>query len=240
MSGTSLGHTPAGEKWEFDESVASCFEDMLDRSIPEYREVRSLATHFAAKAARSRPGSAIIDLGCSDGLQIAALYEALGDSFEYVGCEISEAMRERAVDRLRGISELSLPKLDLRYDFPRPDSKASVVSSFLTLQFIPIEHRWALLQKSYDVLEPGGVFILVEKILGGSPVIDAAFRERYRLRKIEQGYSEEEVNRKALSLEGVLVPVSAEMNESMLSKAGFSDVECFWRWCNFAAWIAVR
>ena len=43
-----------------------------------------------------------------------------------------------------------------------------------------------------------------------------------------------------LDLEGVLVPVSAAMNERFLRNAGFAKVECFWRWMNFAAWIAVK
>lgn len=34
--------------------------------------------------------------------------------------------------------------------------------------------------------------------------------------------------------------MTARFNEEMLTDAGFSHVECFWRWCNFAGWIAVR
>jgi tRNA (cmo5U34)-methyltransferase len=44
----------------------------------------------------------------------------------------------------------------------------------------------------------------------------------------------------ALSLEGVLVPVTAAWNEYLLRSAGFSHVDCFWRWMNFAAWVAVK
>ena len=48
------------------------------------------------------------------------------------------------------------------------------------------------------------------------------------------------LTRKALSLEGVLVPASAEWNEGLLRQAGFAEVECLWRWLNFGAWLAVR
>jgi hypothetical protein len=34
------------------------------------------------------------------------------------------------------------------------------------------------------------------------------------------------------------VPVTARWNEDMVREAGFRDVDCIWRWCNFAAWIA--
>ena len=46
--------------------------------------------------------------------------------------------------------------------------------------------------------------------------------------------------RRRVALEGVLVPETASGNERLLRKAGFSDVECFWRWMNFASWVAVK
>ena len=61
----------------------------------------------------------------------------------------------------------------------------------------------------------------------------------YRL-KSAHGYSQEEIERKRLSLEGVLVPVTARWNEELLYMAGFRQVDCFWRWMNFAGWVAVK
>jgi tRNA (cmo5U34)-methyltransferase len=64
--------------------------------------------------------------------------------------------------------------------------------------------------------------------------------ERYYTMKARNGYTQEQIERKRLSLEGVLVPVTAHWNEELLRIAGFTQVDCFWRWMNFAAWIAVR
>ena len=36
------------------------------------------------------------------------------------------------------------------------------------------------------------------------------------------------------------MPVTAAWNEELLRTAGFGVVECFWRYLNFAAWVAVR
>mgnify|MGYP002682876247 CR=1 FL=1 len=49
-----------------------------------------------------------------------------------------------------------------------------------------------------------------------------------------------EIERKRLSLEGVQVPVTARWNEDMLRSAGFDKIECFWRWMNFAGWVAIK
>ena len=54
------------------------------------------------------------------------------------------------------------------------------------------------------------------------------------------GYTQEQIERKRLSLEGVLVPVTARWNEEMLRMAGFQQVDTFWRWMNFCGWVAVK
>ena len=77
-------------------------------------------------------------------------------------------------------------------------------------------------------------------MLGGSARVDGLFNELHHGLKRASGYSQEEIDRKRLSLEGVLVPVAAAWNEDLLRGAGFREVECFWRCLNFAAWIAVK
>jgi len=110
----------------------------------------------------------------------------------------------------------------------------------LTLQFIPIEYRQRLLRKIYESTEKGGVIILVEKILGNSALIDDVLLKKYYQMKEDNGYSSEDIARKRLSLEGVLVPMTAKWNEDMLYSAGFNYVDCFWRYLNFAGWIGVK
>lgn len=58
--------------------------------------------------------------------------------------------------------------------------------------------------------------------------------------KASNGYTQEQIERKRLSLEGVLVPVTAKWNEELLRMAGFVHVDSFWRWMNFAGWVAVK
>lgn len=43
-----------------------------------------------------------------------------------------------------------------------------------------------------------------------------------------------------LELEGVQVCVSSQHNIDLLQSAGFKSVDCFWRWINFAGWVAVK
>jgi tRNA (cmo5U34)-methyltransferase len=230
---------PAGPRWEFDQSVAEVFDDMLRRSIPQHDVMR----HAVNEVARAfiRPGTDVIDLGCSRGETLAPLIEEFGDSARYIACDVSRPMleicRERFAERTRS-GVVDVRECDLRHDFP--DGHASVIFSVLTLQFTPIEYRRRIVEAARDHLAEDGAFILVEKLVGRSARIDRMLDDIYLRFKAENGYSREEIARKKLSLEGVLVPLDAGQNLALLQESGFRSVECFWRWMNFGAWVAVR
>ena len=231
-------HEP-GDKWEFDEDVMIVFDDMLNRSIPQYRTMRKAVTDLAARHARIYTD--VMDLGCSRGDAMAEMMKKLGpEGIRWIGCDASEPMVRHSRQRFRQEIEdghVSIQHIDLKERFPI--GKASVILSVLTLQFIPIEHRQKVVQEAFDHLLPGGAFIVVEKVLGANARFDAAMVAEYYDLKGENGYTQEQILRKRIALEGVLVPVTAKWNEDFLEQAGFK-VDCFWRWMNFAGWLAIK
>jgi tRNA (cmo5U34)-methyltransferase len=222
--------------WQFDADVTAVFEDMLARSIPQYDVMRRAV--FELGSAYVQPNTWIIDIGCSRGEALAPFVDQFGDSNEYLGIEISEPMAMAARGRFAGDLRVVIRQDDLRQR--RPPERASLTLSVLTLQFTPIEYRQAILRDLYNGLLPGGAFILVEKVLGAGAELNAQMVDRYYALKGSNGYSPEAIERKRLSLEGVLVPVTARWNEELLREAGFEQIDCFWRWMNFAGWIAVK
>ena len=228
---SSLGHMPDG-KWDFDRSVASVFDDMVARSIPDYAAMRDVVQSVALPYLDR---GVILDLGCSTGLSIHAF---AARASRIVAVEISDSMLEVARERFLSYGHVEILKMDLRHEFPDVRD-VEVALSVLTLQFIPVEHRQRVVQRAYRALRPNGAFIVVEKVLG-KPAFQDVFVELYHAHKQRQGYTQEEVDRKALALEGRLVPLTAAANVDMLRGAGFSEVECIWRWLNFAAWVAVK
>jgi tRNA (cmo5U34)-methyltransferase len=235
---SSLGHLP-GSRWEFDETVTSVFTDMLSRSIPQYPVMRQAV--FDLGMTFVSPGGLILDLGCSRGDGLAPFVETLGDRNRYLGIELSrpmlDAARHRFADEIaRDLVEIQ--EVDLRNAYP--EVNACLTLCVLSLQFIPLEYRQKLLADAYKRTNPGGGLLLVEKVLGASASINAQQVNLYHTYKRDAGYTAEEVERKKLSLEGVLVPVTARWNEELLLSAGFKEVDCFWRWMNFAGWIAKK
>lgn len=81
---------------------------------------------------------------------------------------------------------------------------------------------------------------MVEKVLGSTDILNQAMVNNYYEMKKTNGYSEEQIERKRLSLEGVLVPVTSDMNINLLKSAGFRQVDVFWRWMNFVGYIAIK
>jgi tRNA (cmo5U34)-methyltransferase len=226
-------------KWQFDASVTDAFDDMLARSIPQYDVMRRACFDLACKF--RQPHTDIVDLGCARGEAIAQLVFRFGAYNRFVGVEVATPMLEAARERFRGYAEsgtVEIRELDLRREYP--PCRASVTLAVLTVQFTPIEYRQQIIDAIYKNTIPGGALILVEKVIGATGLLDSDFVELYYDLKSEHGYTEEQIQRKRLALEGVLVPITAKWNESLLSSAGFRHIDCFWRWMNFAGWVAVK
>lgn len=242
----TVDHVRPGTRWDFNEEVTNVFENMLRRSIPQYEAMRAscfdLACRYVAR------GTDVVDLGCSRGDGLAPLLDryAVGDRSggarnHFIGIDLSKPMLEVCRARFHPyirMGVVDIRELDLRTEYPA--CLASVTLAVLTLQFVPIEHRQRVIQRAYASTRPGGALILVEKILGNTAEVNETMVQLYYEMKTRNGYTVEEIERKRLSLEGVLVPVTAAWNEDMLRAAGFRQVDCFWRWMNFAGWLAVK
>ena len=229
----------AGGRWAFDADVTAAFDDMLARSIPQYDVMRRLCLDLGS--AFVQRGTDVIDLGCSRGEALSPFVDRFGAYNRFIGCDVSGPMLDAARERFSGYERTGVVRV-IDHDLRKgpPPARPSLTLCVLTLQFTPIEYRHRIVQACYDQTVSGGAMILVEKVLGNDAKTDGAFTDLYLGMKAENGYTAEQIDRKRASLEGVLVPVTARWNEELLHSAGFARVECFWRWLNFAGWIAVK
>jgi len=247
-------------KWEFNEEVAKCFDDMLQRSIPSYETMRSLTwnimhnhhinkhNHLPDYNLRKYKGrfklGNVLDLGASRGEALRPFIES--ECYNCDAIEVSEPMLDVLRELYGDKDNVRIHNIDMRNpEFIQrntSDMRKSFtgILSILTIQFTPIEYRMDILQEVYDSLSDGGMFIFVEKVLGSGAQINRVMVNTYHDTKNGNGYSQEDVERKRLSLEGVLVPQTASANEEMLKLAGFKHVDCFYRHLNFAGWVCIK
>ena len=225
------------KQFEFDESVASVFDDMLNRSVPFYKEVLDLTTSFALKYLKN--DSRVYDLGCSTASTLINIAKKSKDmNLDLIGIDSSSAMLKRANNKANAYNiDLTLLNDDI---FNINFKTSSVIISNYTLQFIRPLKREKLIKKIYDSLEVGGVFIFSEKTISEEKILNKQFIDKYYEFKKTQGYSEFEISQKREALENVLIPYTYDENKKMILDAGFVHFDCIFKWINFATFIAIK
>ncbi len=227
------------EDFAFSERVVEVFDDMLDRSVPFYKEVilstaQLLDTYL-------EPRDRVIDLGCATGTTLLELARHLGDkNLHFLGIDNSKAMLDKA--RLK--AELYSKKDTLHFQegditlIDSPGTGAFILN--YTLQFLRPMRREELIRQIHANLRSGGLLILSEKTISHDTNINRKFIDIYHNYKRSRGYSELEIAKKREALENILIPFSATENSDMLKKVGFVSVEPFFQWFNFVSFIAIK
>ncbi len=224
------------KKFEFDEAVASVFDDMLSRSVPFYDEVRELIISLII--AEEAEGRKVLDLGSSTAKFLLDLSSKMKTDMQLKGIDNSEAMLDRARQKCQAFgANIILEDEDmLGYTYEQED----VVVANYTLQFIrPIE-RLGLIGKIYEGLNEEGQFIFSEKVVFKEKKLDKQMIDIYYAYKKEQGYSDYEIAQKREALENVLIPFTIEENIKMCKDAGFGSVETVFQWANFVTFVAKK
>ena len=227
---------PIAKKFEFDEAVASVFDDMLSRSVPFYDEVRKLV--IALILAEQKEGMKVLDLGSSTAKFLLDLHAKKSVPMQLKGLDNSSAMIERAKQKCQAFgAEISLELADmLTYDYNDED----VIVANYTLQFIRPMQRIELIKRLYEGLNEEGVFIFSEKVVFEDKKLDKQMIDIYYEYKKRQGYSEYEIAQKREALENVLIPFTIEENIRMCKDAGFTRVDTIFQWANFVTFVAKK
>jgi tRNA (cmo5U34)-methyltransferase len=100
---------------------------------------------------------------------------------------------------------------------------------FLTMMFIPIEHRKALINSMRANCRRGGVIILVDKVCDHQGYFSTVLKRLTMHFKLQQGAKPEDVLKKEMSLAGVQVPIDPSIMGS--------EAKQFFRMGEFAGWV---
>jgi len=225
---------PIKKQFEFDEEVASVFDDMLNRSVPFYKENLKLQIDILKNFLQK--DDLVIDLGSSTGTFLIELTKKI--DIKAIGLDNSPAMIKRAKNKAKAFgSNAKFIEADfLEYDL----SGAKAIIANYTIQFIRPLKREKLIKKIYDSLQENGIFLMSEKLITENKKLNKVMIDIYYDYKKEMGYSEFEIAQKREALENVLIPYTMNENIEMLKNAGFHTIEVIFRWNNFASFIAFK
>lgn len=220
---------PGDSVMNFSFSTIQGFDWHISRSIPGYARlvnyIVGLSDYFV------QCGEKIFDIGCSTGVLTKKL------SRRHPKCEIygidSEENFIGNLDNSKNISFLRFNASDLNF------TKAAMITSVFTLQFIRPAERLELLKSVYKGLNSGGAFIIAEKIYSvESRFQDIATFLYYDFKS--NTFTAREILTKERSLRKIMKPKTLNENIGMLMDVGFVSIETFWRELNFCALLCIK
>ncbi|MDH3275544.1 MAG: carboxy-S-adenosyl-L-methionine synthase CmoA [Gammaproteobacteria bacterium] len=231
------------EPFRFNADVAQVFPDMLRRSIPGYAASLEAIGSLAARYVTA--GTNCYDLGCSLGAATIAMRQGI----QVPDCRIfavdnAPAMIERCKELIATDNEAthSRTPVEILLGDVRDVTiaNATMVVMNYTLQFLDLAGRDALIQRVFDGLRPGGLFLMSEKVVDTDPHMENLLVDLHHEHKRRNAYSELEISRKRAALENVLVPETVAAHRERLDRAGFTHSGVWLRYFNFVSIVAIK
>lgn len=171
----------------------------------------------------------ILDLGAGTGLLTQLLWKKHPRAqFQLV--DMSQEMLNIAKNRFSGQKNFEYVNNDyLKYDF---GGLFDIIVSSLSIHHLNHENIESLYQKIYDHLKPDGIFLNADQVIGPSPYSENIYKENW-LEVIDNACLQEDDKKIILERMEFDNPATLEDNIKWLKKAGFNDVDVYYKYYNF-------
>lgn len=177
----------------------------------------------------TNPKPRILDLGAGTGLLTSYLHNKYPEG-DFILLDLSEEMLNIARTRFKNNPDFHYVVADyLKHDF---EGQFDIVVSSLSIHHLKHQDKRLLYEKVYKHLNPCGVFINADQVMGPYPANE---KEYYRnwLNKIDMGSlseSEKTIIFDRMKLDN---PASLADNFKWLEEIGFVDVDVYYKYYNF-------
>ena len=232
------------DKFEFDAEVAAIFPNMARRSIPNYDAFHKLHAEIAARWFISDSQNAkVLDIGASHG----AFFREL-DQFCLTETEDLPVVQYTAIDNSASMCA------HLRHNFPdanvicgsitgdafmtMEENLYDVINCTYVIQFIEPAKQVAVLDKIGRMVRPGGMLILGQKDKH-SGATGHMMQQQYIRWRIDNGYTQEEVDAKTKALKNSMWPMDMVELKTHLHR-NFREVTETSRMFMFSTLIALK
>ena len=218
------------------------FDKHIELSIRGYsnlmEDVVSLSRYFVEDNAN------IVDIGCSTGKITKAMMEYNKDhspEAKYIGIEIADGFEQDLKTRTKELNNAGFTNVEfIMKDIRKFQiTNANLVTSIFTLQFMPKKDRREVISNIYAGLNEGGAFIFAEKTICESALVQDMITFNYYDYK-RKSFDTEHIMDKERTLRNIMKPLTWKQLEHMISYAGFTTVQPFWRNHSFVGAIALK
>jgi SAM-dependent methyltransferase len=188
-------------------------------SIPHRTEGEATLLEFIPETARR-----ILDLGSGAGRLLSLVKTARPDA-EFVAVDFSPTMLDVLQRTFASDDRVTVVSHDLSSALPDLGQFDAVISSF-AIHHLVHDRKRSLYNEIFQVLTPGGVFCNLEHVASATQRLHEQL-----LAKLKVAPDDEDPSNKLLDVETQL---------TWLREIGFDDVDCYWKWREFALLGGVR
>ncbi|MBP3966478.1 class I SAM-dependent methyltransferase [Paenibacillus lignilyticus] len=212
----------------FDDTAA-VYDQQRRKLIPCFDDFYGVASALAEVETET---PSILDLGAGTGL-LSSFLLARYPKAKLTLIDLSDKMLAVAKLRLEEMESSGVTYLCEDYTAYVPGEAFDIIVSGLSIHHLSDADKLTLYRNSFANLKPGGVFINADQVLGHTPFVDTLYKEDWRGKVEASGLSEPEI---AAAYERTKLDRMTDLPTQLgwLKDAGFSDVDCVYKYYNFA------
>ncbi len=222
----------ASVKRQFDQ-VAKEYDAQRKRLIPCFDDFYGVAAHWVELAG---PQANVLDLGAGTGLFSAYVLHKYPDA-KLTLVDLSAEMLKLAHKRFENNDHVRYLAED--YSACRLEEKYDAVISSLSIHHLPHEDKRQLFRRIYGMLKEGGIFVNADQAAGCTALMDERYRQEWENAIGRSGLHADAI---ASAIERRKLDQNATVQQQLewLADAGFSELDCVYKYNEFAVFYAVK
>ncbi len=220
----------------FKAEEAQSYDEVIRRRIPLYAEIQSLMVSLLPFSKKEY--IRVLDLGCGTGGTSVALLKEFPLA-RVTGVDSSQDMLDVASGKVKQTTwRVDFLCQDIKHPLPQGEGRGeggfdAILSAF-SLHYLNEEEKKEVFGRCLAALKPGGIFIDAEAVLSPSEKVYSSYQEKWKEFQRSNGFTDEEIGTHMLKFIRDVKPVTVERQKELMTTVGFADVECHFKYLNWA------
>ena len=219
-------------KEKFNEN-AEKYDKIRKLIIPCFDDLYNITKNLA-DSKKDRPH--ILDLGAGTGLLTKYLFEKYPEA-EFTLLDMSEEMLKVAKNRFRNYNNFKYITAD--YTTHNFNNTFDIIVSSLSIHHLEDINKKKLYKTIYNTLNPEGIFLNVDQVIGSTPNIDKTYQRNW-MEKIDENKFTGPEKDTAIERMKFDKPATLDDNLKWLRDCGFEDVDIYYKYYNFCIFYAKK
>jgi len=218
-------------------SIKEIFDAGADQYDQQRRKIIPCFNDFYQTAIDLIPFSSsdsfkFLDLGAGTGLLTAFIISAFPNATVTL-MDLSKKMLEKAMERFSSNKRINFLIMD--YSHSTLPGEYDLIVSAMSIHHLMDNEKKSLYQRIFDALKFGGIFINADLVKGETAKVEQKYQDMWMNWIKETGLSQNELS-KIINRMQYDRPSFLTIQLQWLKEIGFSDVDCYYKYFNFAVY----